>query len=1357
MNEDINITFIIPEDCSDENECSEEMQLAFTACEQHSGGGIKPKWVKQSQWKKFEGLTKRDVFVLSQFEGEIFERLKSTKCLLVGPRCLSCCLMEGTPIPSAPEPVFTIAMRGIVVTASGLSKQQKEKIKQKVHWMGGLYSTVLTEDTTHLVANTVLSDKYIKSVEREIPVMSELWVDAVWEASLRLNVNGSSSEFDEYKLPPFANLQVTTSGISKKEKQNIMKLVNENGGVFSGAFQSETTDVVVLTKEGIGSEKYKAAVEYGKACVVPAWVVESAHKGVCEPLAKYRVAGASTSSPLAEHRLPDMSLNFSRITNLKPPSNFVDESRATDISTLSCRMKLSQEGRKSHDTSFDKEIMTEFENFDMSCIKKAGPIFDGFCIWVSGLSGVSRERAAALISRCGGVRFDEPHERVTHALSTRAAAPAARAALPAAPVLSALWLPRSVRAGRALDEAEYLLESQPVTPVKTNTRKPPIETASPMSKRNLQLLRKPLNLPPPVPELQPEPEEKDELVNQYLSQIVPEPQEKTPEPAPIPQEPDVTEDVTDEPTEEVEQIFRGIKIEVHGLDEDAICEIGAEVAAAGGLLVAAGTGGSYALVPLDWDAQAPVEMVTVFWIKDCLSQQELLPVQYYHRPVRLPQWSGPGPLVGVVASLSTYSGVERAFLDELAKLLGATTQLRFCRRNTATALASTHLICPTAAGDKYQGAVKWALPAVTGDWLLACARAGGRVRERAYLVGDTTAPPSPERSKDSENQLEPETKDTNEQTDKENAMLPPAAANIPRRGSSSREQTPKGKIGNDGDADMSPASRYIAMARQGLLGCDSQETPKRLQELKEDGKQGGGSVRTPPLEDALSSPNLRALSPTTRRRLRAVRRGEMPSDPIRTPQDPFDKNPETPDSAFGAALRPGSGRLSPEARKRLWKVVHDLPSKQKEPSRDKQTPLSEIRNRYLAQFAAGVSTPPTDLPAVPRKLQLHEQVDTPPSKMAKLSQDQCAGGLNVSDTNDNAKASSSTRSAASDLEKDTYNIRGAVNDSGKDPFSTRSAASDVEKNATHDCSAAGDNSKETSSASSAAGTLAAGVDVQLQRLNAVLTGRLSTQKKRARDSIASNPEPPAALEAEAGPESQPNTVGWDDAAPPAAPAPAASNRKFMLSSNVDNREEIVEMISQLGGEVCEGAELELSASHLLCAAPGRSEKMLGSVAAGKWVLHPAYVARSRQAGRFLPEEEYEWGNPRATSLPTLSGGERALARAAHRWRAARARTGAAPFAGMRALLHVPAARRRLLARLLLAGGGRPVDDEPPYTNDDITVCFADIKRYPLSDRDAAWLISKRIPVCPPVLLSSYLTDEVPPNPVEHCIPEYRPK
>ncbi|XP_053601889.1 DNA topoisomerase 2-binding protein 1-A [Plodia interpunctella] len=1322
MTEDIKVTFIIPRNCRTENDCSEEMQLAFTACEQHSGGGLKAQFVHESKYNKFDGLTKKDVFVLDKFDGELYEKLRSTKCLLVGPRCLSCCLMEGMPIPSGPEPVFTVAMRGLVVTASGMSKQQKDALSKKVHWMGGIYNTVLTEDTTHLVSNTVLSDKYIKSIEKGIPVMSESWVPAVWEASLTVNVRGSSSEFDSYKLPPFANLQVTTSGITRKDKQMIMKLVNECGGTFSGAFQSEVTDIVILTKEGIGSEKYKAAVEYGKACVVPAWIKDSAAKGVALPLAKYRVAGASTSSPLAEHRLPDLSLNFSRITNLRPPSNFVDESRAVDVSTSSGKMKLSQDSKRSNDSSIiDKELQSAFENFDMSVIKKAGPIFDGFCIWVTGLEGICRERAAAMVSRCGGVRYDCPHERVTHAVAgTKAAASNVGVACPNIPVLTPLWLLKSVVEGRALEEVEFVIDAKPATPLKSG-RKPDIEPSSPMSKRNIQLLRRvALRLPPPPPAPQlPEPQN-DDIVNHYLSQVMePEPiREKTPErPAPITtlQQQDVTE--VDEPTDEVEQIFAGIKIEVQGLDEEAIMEIGAEIAAAGGVLLASGGRGSHVLVPLDFDGESVdgAEAVTVFWVKDCLSQQELLPIQYYHRPVKLPQWSSGStlPLEGVVASLSTYSGVERAFLDELAKLLGATTQLRFCRRNTANAQASTHLICPTPTGDKYLGAVKWGLPAVKASWLLACAQDGRRVSEREHLVGDTKAPPSPEEPPEVPEHI-PEDRQANIQTDKENAMLPPAPSAVPRRGSvpGSREQTPKNKGGLAVD-DMSPASRYIAMARQGLLGGDSQETPKtkRVLGLNDDDRPDG-EVRTPPLDDALSTPNLRGLSPTTRRRLQAVKRGEMPSDPIRTPVDPFEKNPDTPDSAFGAALRPGSGRLSPDSRKRLWKVVQDLPSKECLPLKEKHTPLSEIRNRFLAQFNGDAPTPPSEHTLAPRKLHLEDQADTPPAKIAKTSIHQSAsGGITTSD----------------------------IDETARNPTNS------------------------TKSSISSASSVLPAVDAQLQRLSAALSSRLSSQRVRRsvqRDSITIAPSTTTAAEQEAGPESQPNTVGWDDTTPHppgAVTEPTPATKRFMLSSNVDNREEIIEMIQYLGGEVCDGAELDPEATHLLCAAPGRSEKMLGSVAAGRWVLHPAYIPRSRVNGRFVTEEEYEWGNPLATCLPSLTGAEHILARAAYRWRSNRASGRPGPFTGVVALLHVPPARKRLLQRLVIAGDGQAPDLEPPYNDESITVCFADVKRYPLSSRDASWLASHRVPVCAPVLLSSYLTDDTPPRPIDHCLPDYRPK
>lgn len=76
-------------------------------------------------------------------------------------------------------------------------------------------------------------------------------------------------------------------------------------------------------------------------------------------------------------------------------------------------------------------------------------------IWVTGVSGLVRERAAACVTRAGGVRYSAAHERVTHVVAgSRAAAEAARALLPHVPALAPLWLLRSVRAKRVLDEAE---------------------------------------------------------------------------------------------------------------------------------------------------------------------------------------------------------------------------------------------------------------------------------------------------------------------------------------------------------------------------------------------------------------------------------------------------------------------------------------------------------------------------------------------------------------------------------------------------------------------------------------------------------------------------------------------------------------------------------------------------------------------------------------------------------------------------------------------------------------------------------------------------------------------------------------
>ena len=76
-------------------------------------------------------------------------------------------------------------------------------------------------------------------------------------------------------------------------------------------------------------------------------------------------------------------------------------------------------------------------------------------IWITNLDGAPRDRISACISRCGGVRFDTPHARVTHVVAGSVPGGGREAhQLPSVPVLSPAWVLRSVVAGRVLDEGD---------------------------------------------------------------------------------------------------------------------------------------------------------------------------------------------------------------------------------------------------------------------------------------------------------------------------------------------------------------------------------------------------------------------------------------------------------------------------------------------------------------------------------------------------------------------------------------------------------------------------------------------------------------------------------------------------------------------------------------------------------------------------------------------------------------------------------------------------------------------------------------------------------------------------------------
>ena len=61
-----------------------------------------------------------------------------------------------------------------------------------------------------------------------------------------------------------------------------------------------------------------------------------------------------------------------------------------------------------------------------------------------------------------------------------------------------------------------------------------------------------------------------------------------------------------------------------------------------------------------------------------------------------------------------------------------------------------------------------------------------------------------------------------------------------------------------------------------------------------------------------------------------------------------------------------------------------------------------------------------------------------------------------------------------------------------------------------------------------------------------------------------------------------------------------------------------------------------NATHVVAQKMSRSEKMLGSICSGKWVLHESYIQDCIKADKLLETyPDYEWGNEANGFLTTL--------------------------------------------------------------------------------------------------------------------------
>ncbi|KAM7369735.1 hypothetical protein PAMP_011036 [Pampus punctatissimus] len=235
------------------------------------------------------------------------------------------------------------------------------------------------------------------------------------------------------------------------------------------------------------------------------------------------------------------------------------------------------------------------------------------------------------------------------------------------------------------------------------------------------------------------------------------------------------------------------------------------------------------------------------------------------------------------------------------------------------------------------------------------------------------------------------------------------------------------------------------------------------------------------------------------------------------------------------------------------------------------------------------------------------------------------------------------------------------------------------------------------------------------------------------------------------------SIAFPLANPPVAPEPQEESEeekqppRFQLSSlSPQERIDYSHLIEELGGVVLDKQSFDPSCSHIIVGTPLRNEKYLAAMAAGKWILHRSYLEACRSVGRFIQEDEYEWGSSSILdALPSITSQQRRLASAAMRWRKAlqgRSDPGGA-FSGWKVMLNIDHNRESGFRRLLQSGGAKVLSSPSPSLYKEATHLFADFTRLKPGDFrvDISEATSQGVTCLKPEYIADYLMQEPVPD------------
>ncbi|RWS17380.1 DNA topoisomerase 2-binding protein 1-like protein [Dinothrombium tinctorium] len=255
---------------------SESMQAAFQML---ADNGFIVSWVDEKQvYKLIDGRELR-YFVFETFDGKTYEHIRTQKCRIFGPNCiLQCNPAARVHLPVRDRPVMSLCMRSIAVTITGFNKQRKEELIKKIELMCGVFSNELKTGVTHIVAYNAMSNKCRAARGQDFKIMTDKWIDDCWEqCKTKIFLANSNDYFRKYRLPLFAGMNICVSQLSPVDRSNVKKLVEANGGIYSGSLNLKvTTHLILMVPRG---DKFESARKRRIFILTKKWLEDSVEKG----------------------------------------------------------------------------------------------------------------------------------------------------------------------------------------------------------------------------------------------------------------------------------------------------------------------------------------------------------------------------------------------------------------------------------------------------------------------------------------------------------------------------------------------------------------------------------------------------------------------------------------------------------------------------------------------------------------------------------------------------------------------------------------------------------------------------------------------------------------------------------------------------------------------------------------------------------------------------------------------------------------------------------------------------------------------------------------------------------------------